>query len=191
MERRSKSSVLWCWVWTLILVHLNLCCFSSLPSSLTLSSSPLLPLSSLPSPSFSSSSLPLFLPPLSPSFSSSSLPHPLLSSLFSFLPSLSPSLLSPSLTLLLPPSPLSPASQFLSVIQPGQTSAQKEALLGVSPGQDRHTVGQPRANGGEHWVHANWDESGGGSEARKRVPWANAQGLVKIFHTCTTSWCFD
>lgn len=124
----------------------------------------------------------LFLPPS---------PSPLLPL---FLPPLSPSLsfpLSPSLSLLLPPSPLSPASQFLSVIQPGQTFAQKEALLGVSPGQDRHTVRQPRANGWEHWVYADRDESGGGSEARKRVPWANAQGLVKIFYTCTTRWCFD
>ena len=78
--------------------------------------------------------------------SSSSLPHPLLTSLF---PPLSPSLSlppTPSFSLL----PLSPPSQFLSVIQPGQTSAQKEALLGVPPGQDRHAAGQPRANGGEH-----------------------------------------
>ena len=146
-----------------------------------------LPPSPLPSPPLLSSLFPpsplslllLFLPP-------SPLPSPpsLFSSLPLFLPPLSPSLsfpLSPSLSLLLPPSPLSPASQFLSVIQPGQTSAQKEALLGVSPRQDRHTVGQPRANGGEHWVYADRDESGGGSEARERVSRANAQGLVKNF----------
>ena len=134
MERKSKSSVLWCWVWTLMLVHLNLCCLSPLPPSLTLSSPP----SFLPSS--------LSLPP------------------------------SPSFSLL----PLSPPSQFLSVIQPSQTSAQKEALPGVPPGQDRHTAGQPRANGGEHWVHTDRDEGGRGSEARERVPRANAQGLVKV-----------
>lgn len=67
--------------------------------------------------------------------------------------------------------------QQLSVsLQEGEAPAEEEALLGDPPDQDGHAAGQPAADGGQHRVHPDRDEGGGGAEAGQRVPRGHAQG---------------